>query len=44
MGFEDLVSRMNKRVIRIHQGELVSDTIGLDDKLKLLLKNNEYLE
>ena len=39
-----LVSRMNKRVIRIHQGELVSDTIGLDDKLKLLLKNNEYLE
>ena len=39
-----LVSRMNKRVIRINQGELISDTIGLDDNLKMLLKNNMNLE
>lgn len=39
-----LVSRLNKRVIRINKGELISDTIGLDENLKLLLKNHENLE
>lgn len=39
-----LVSRMNKRVIRIHKGELISDITGLDENLKLLLKNNQNLE
>ena len=39
-----LVSRMNKRVIRINHGELMSDTIGLDSNLKLLLKNNTNIE
>ena len=28
-----LVSRLNKRVIRISNGEIISDTIGLDDEL-----------
>lgn len=39
-----LVSRLNKRVIRLNRGELISDTIGLDSNLKLLLKNNKNLE
>ena len=39
-----LVSRLNKRVIRLNHGELISDTVGLDSNLKLLLKNNMNLE
>lgn len=39
-----LVSRLNKRVIRLNHGELISDTIGLDSNLKLLLKNDVNLE
>ena len=35
-----LVSRMNKRVLRIDNGKIISDTIGLDDELKKLLNNN----
>ena len=33
-----LVSRMNKRVIRLKKGKVVSDTIGLDYELKELLR------
>ena len=32
-----LVSRLNKRVIRIHNGIKVSDTIGLDDEFSDLI-------
>ena len=39
-----LVSRLNKRVISLNHGELISDTVGLDSNLKLLLKNNMNLE
>ena len=39
-----LVARLNKRVIRLNHGELISDTVGLDSNLKLLLKNNMNLE
>lgn len=35
-----LVSRLNKRVIMINKGEMISDTIGLADNLKILLKND----
>lgn len=38
-----MVSRMNKRVIRIKDGDVYSDTIGLDNELKeYMLKENEY--
>lgn len=38
-----MVSRMNKRVIRIKDGDVYSDTIGLDKELKeYMIKENEY--
>lgn len=38
-----LISRFNKRVIRISNGTIVSDTMGLDEDLKLYLKNNNTI-
>lgn len=39
-----LVERLNKRVIRLHKGEKISDTVGLDENLKLILKKNQNFE
>ncbi len=37
-----LVSRMNKRVIRLNKGKVISDTIGLDYELKELLRGERF--
>lgn len=37
-----LVSRMNKRVIRLSKGKVISDTIGLDYELKELLRGERF--